>query len=350
MSKQEGSDLFEKRWKDFWHDHKDFDSPWAREILHNLSEFLAFVFNFGALPPGLKQLYVKSGVKFPPNFDWAHEWTDPSYQLPATSLAMLPIFKLALALRAYAYYGLLLNDDDEPIKPAQAYGLEGPVVFVLEFLDMVENGLIPRQWGGDHEMDQTITAAIARQKLDRPEISKALTVDELAALAQISRKTVMNLVTPGKSGVLRKDEDDRITIESAKRWLLSRPDFRASVWQLHDEKSSSAPQPELSFMVEPLFVPVARDGSWFSPADRHQRDNSYYVGNGGDEQKFDNYWAALDFLARAGSPRWRYADTTGRWRVKVSIGWERKSREEVADLLSRDAQMINRKINDMRIA
>jgi hypothetical protein len=320
MSKHEESTLVERRWKDFWHDHKVFDSPWAREILHNLSEFLAYVFKFEALPAGLKQLYVKSGVKFPPDFDWAHEWTDPSYQLPASSLSVLPIFKLALALRAYAYYGLILNDVD-----------------VLEFLDMVRHDLIPRQWGAIDEMEQTITAALARQRLDHPERSEALTPEELAALARVSRKSIMNLVAPGKSGVLQKDADDRITIDSARRWLLARPDFRASIWQQqHDSKSSSVPKPDLSSTVEPLFVPVARDGSWFSPADRHQRDNFFYVGNGDDEQKFDNYWAALDFLARAGSPRWRYADTTGRWRIKTAIAWERKSRKELADLLSSD--------------
>ena len=68
MSKHENYRC-ERRWKDFWHDHKDFNSPWAREILHNLSEFLAFVFKFAALPAGLKQLYVRSGVKFPPDFN-----------------------------------------------------------------------------------------------------------------------------------------------------------------------------------------------------------------------------------------------------------------------------------------
>jgi hypothetical protein len=69
------------------------------------------------------------------------------------------------------------------------------------------------------------------------------------------------------------------------------------------------------------------------------------VGNGNDEQKFDDYWNALDFLTRAASPRWRYADTTGRWRIKTAIGWERKSRKELEDLLSRD-----RTIKDGRTA
>ena len=102
--------------------------------------------------------------------------------------------------------------------------------------------------------------------------------------------------------------------------------------------------------VEPLFVPVAGDGSWFSPSERHQADGHYQVGNGDDEKQFDDYWTALDFLARAASPRWRYADTTGRWRIKMATSWERKAREEVEALLSRSAQMESEKLNHTRKA
>src|SRR5262249_32651164 len=84
-----------------------------------------------------------------------------------------------------------------------------------------------------------------------------------------------------------------------------------------------------SIIEEPLFVPVARDGSWFSPTDQHKRDGQYYVSNGSDEETFNDYELALDFLTRAASPRWRYTDTLGRWRSRTAIGWERKRRDEV---------------------
>jgi hypothetical protein len=154
----------------------------------------------------------------------------------------------------------------------------------------------------------------------------------------------MNLVAPGKGGVLQKDSDDQITGESATRWLLSRPDFRRSIWQQQKNIHVAVlPKQATPSILEPLFVPVAGDGSWFSPAERHQRDGHYYVGNGDDEKQFDDYWAALDFLARAASPRWRYADTTGRWRIKMATGWERKAREEVEALLSRNAEIGSKK-------
>jgi hypothetical protein len=286
--------------------------------LKNLSEFLPFIFKFDAVPVGLKQLYVKSDVSFPRDFDWAHDWTSASEHLSATILKELPIFKLALAFRAYADYGLLLEGNDD------FHGIGDLMSGMLQFF--------PRQWGLDEEMDRTITAAVGRWKLDYAH--EGLTPDELAALARVSRKSVMNLIAPGKSGTLQKDSDDKITIESARRWLLARPDFRPSIMQ----PASSLPKSESSSIVEPLFVPVAGDGSWFSPGDRHQRDQNYYVGNGNDERKFDDYWTALDFLARAASPRWRYADTTGRWRIKTATGWERKARQDVQELLSGSVQ------------
>src|SRR5262249_48302683 len=197
--------------------------------------------------------------------------------------------------------------------------------------------------------DRIIIAAQAREKLEQNE---SVTPDELAALAQVSRKSIMNLAAPGKEGVvLQKSSDDQITSESAMRWLLSRPKFRRSIWQQQKTiriSSRYLPKQAAPSVVEPLFVPVARDGSWFSPAERQQPDGHYWVGNGDDEKPFDDYWDALDFLRRAASPRWRYPDTTGRWRIKMATGWERKAREEVEKLLAE--QMESKKINHTRKA
>ena len=113
-------------------------------------------------------------------------------------------------------------------------------------------------------------------------------------------------------------------MESARRWLLARDDFRPSIRRAGD---FSLPTAEPSSIDDPLFVPVASDGSWFSPAD--QREAQYYVANGVDEQRFPDYATALDFLTRASSPRWRYSDAIGRWRTRAATGWERKARHDV---------------------
>jgi hypothetical protein len=380
MSKKQAEEV-EARLKEFWDDHKDFDSGWARRILEELDEvILPHVFAPSAVEAGLEQLYVKSGVRvprellvqlymrgvgvqhleqlyvksgvrfprelleqeskaglvFPRELDLAkldlefdYVGDEPYSVLPAAVLSPLPIFKYDLALRAYADYGLMLGEDI--------------FTFILD--------RFPPHWlqmPGMEDMNRIITAAQARRKLDEQE---SVTPDELAALARVSRKNIMNLAAPGKGGaVLQRGSDDQITSESAMRWLLSRPDFRRSIWQQQRNLpiALALPTQATASTVEPLFVPVAGDGSWFSPAERRQPDGRYQVGNGDDEKQFDDYWTALDFLARAASPRWRYADTTGRWRMKTATAWERKRREEVEELLSRSAQMESKSVNHTR--
>jgi hypothetical protein len=360
MSKKQQAEI-EARLKEFWDNHKDFDSGWARSILEQLSEvILPIIFQSSAVESGLEQLYVKSGVRVPrelvdqiyarsvsmdpttgeriqiPRELFEYDWVDdePYDYLPAAVLSPLPIFKYALALEAYADYGLILQFPKED----EVSG-EDIFDFILERLDR-----FPRHWVND----RIIIAAQARWKLDQNE---SVTPDELAELAGVSRKSIMNLAAPGKEGVvLQKSSDNQITSESAMRWLLSCPDFRRSIWQQQKTRISSQYLPKQAdpSIVEPLFVPVARDGSWFSPEERQQPDGHYQVGNGDDEKQFDDYWIALDFLLRAASPRWRYADTTGRWRIKMATAWERKAREEVEKLLAE--QMESKKINHTRKA
>jgi hypothetical protein len=300
------------RLKEFWNAHESYDSPWARNILHNLNEFFPFVFDWKNLERGVPLLY---GAEL-------ERWFEGPETLSAQELRELPIFQLVLELRAYAYYGLDL-------------GLLEALQDRDAFLELIDLELIPLQWARDSEMTDTIHAAQARRKIDFS-VKEGLTPQELASLAQVSRKSIMNMLAPGSRRVLQANTDNLITVESAQRWLLARPDFRPSIWQQQKNQSVKLPNSEASSIEEPLFVPIGDQGAWFSPAHRHQQDERYYVGNGNDEQKFDDYWNALDFLTRAASPRWRYADTTGRWRIKTAIGWERKSRKELEDLLSSD--------------
>ena len=65
----------------------------------------------------------------------------------------------------------------------------------------------------------------------------------------------------------------------------------------------------------------------------------YYVANDDQEQRFESYSAALDFLSRATSPRWRYLDA-GQWRVKnASVGSESRARKSRICLLLRRMKM-----------
>jgi hypothetical protein len=332
----------EARWKEFWDDHKDYEPDWVRDFLMELNEDLPYVFG-PSTREALLLAYVRCGVPREAAVVGPGDDRIAPDGLPVRELFKLPIGQFALAVRAYAYYGLMMPD-----------WLDRPEYNLDEYLDLFGRGFFSggyfsksndelyERHGEDETQDRlsvTIRAAEGRWTLDHA-VERAsnqthgegngLTPEWLAALARVSRKSIMNLLAPGSGGVLQSDSENRITPESARRWLMGRPDFRPSIWQQQEGKSFWRPWPEPSSIIEePLFVPVARDGSWFSPTDQHKRDGQYYVSNGSDEEKFNDYGPALEFLTRATLPRWRYTDTLGRWRSRTAVGWERKRREEV---------------------
>lgn len=308
------SDL-QERLDEFWRVHMDYDPQWIRNVLHNVNEFLPFVFDWDAVKKVVPLLYAESRVPIDPELDW----TDMPELTSAKDLLTLTIFRISLELRAYAYFGLKLQ-------------LGASIHNMDDFLDFYSLGHFPREWMHDAEVETTITAALARRKLD--DHGESLTPEELSALARVSRKSIMNLLAPSQRNVLQTDLDGCITVESALRWLLTRQDFRPSLWQNQESASSDRPAQAISFVKAPVFVPVSTDGSWFSPLDRNESDGLYYVANGETETKFADYWDALDFLLHSASPRWRYKDAGDRRRVKYgSGGWERKTREEIESAL-----------------
>jgi hypothetical protein len=329
---RKAGEVADQRLAEFWSEHQDFESPWARDVLHMLSEFLPLVFKFGAVRHGLEELYTRSGVQCPPGWDWSNDWTSAAEQLPTAALRDLPIVRLALALDAYAYYGLKLPLEDSN----DTHTID---LFLEDLRDaktqQTHLNLFPLEWSG-MDMEQTINAALARQKLDYPKIG-GLTPEELAALVKLPRKNIVNLLAP-KQGILKSDARGLITIESARRWLERRPDFRPSVWQQQSNAAASAPRSEIIFGEELVFVPVANDGTWFAPNDctSDGTHRCYYVANGDCEERYEDYWLALDFLHRAKVPRWRYRDTEKRWRLKTGgpDAWARKPRTEIEAILN----------------
>jgi hypothetical protein len=308
----------EERWCEFWADHKDFDPPWVRSVLHELAEILPFVFEFDAVGEGVSTLYRESGVQIPADF----EWNSADEDLPAGSLVKLPIWRRYLGMRAYAYYGLKFDSPEETVHDMDA------------FLDSVKLGVFPQWWLRDDEVRQAIHAVFARRKLDFPERGEGLTADELAALARVSRKSIANLLAPSSGDALRTREDGSITVESAQLWLSRRADFRSSIWHLQGGAPFGLPDQEVIIDGGPVFVPVTSDGSWFSP--EHQRHGGFHVASAEQEETFEDYWDALEFLSCAASPRWRYPDKLGRWYMKAASGWDRKARKDIDTLLERE--------------
>lgn len=307
----------EKRWRQFWDDHKDFDPPCVRAILHDLLERLPFVFDYDAVREGLMRMAKDSWAELPSDVEGLS--VD---ELPVSSLAKLPIYRNYLALRAYAFYGLKLDDADLETHDWEA------------FVEQEDLAMLPPQWLRDEDFKRSFAAVRARQKLDHPEWPVGLTADELAALAGVSRKSVLNLLAPKGGGTFDTREDGSIAVESARRWLHQRPSFQPSVWHLQEDLVLRRPDEEDFIDGTPVWVPVTKDGTWFSP-EHAMPDGCFYVSCAKykGEETIDDYWQALAFLSRAASPRWRCPDEVGRWYLKPAAHWDRKTRQEIESLI-----------------
>jgi hypothetical protein len=68
-------------------------------------------------------------------------------------------------------------------------------------------------------------------------------------------------------------------------------------------------------------VPVAADGTWFGPHLR--RATGFTVGAKGDEQQFQGFSDALEFLRKAPTARWRRPNRDGNWGIVTARHWKR---------------------------
>lgn len=181
------------------------------------------------------------------------------------------------------------------------------------------------EWLGD-----MLRAAEARWAIDH---GMPVVPDNLAALAGVKSKTITNLLTARE---MPTDGEGCIPAAEALRYLERRGGFVRSSWQYragHVEPEESAP---LSAQV---FVPVDKDGNPFLPSlARPGRDGigRYAIGPKKSPEYIEDYWAALDRLARMSEPRWRRppASSKGGWSlVTAQDGWRRFPRSDIERMI-----------------
>ncbi|PVA07128.1 hypothetical protein DC363_08120 [Thalassorhabdomicrobium marinisediminis] len=70
-----------------------------------------------------------------------------------------------------------------------------------------------------------------------------------------------------------------------------------------------------------IFVPVARDGSMFTPD--LQRNGAYRIGAKGSEEDIPDFANALARLNAMSVPRWRRPNERGLWGIVSGVSWQR---------------------------
>lgn len=205
------------------------------------------------------------------------------------------------------------------------FGFEPLADIEREIEAFVEHGrklvdAIPSEWCYFSELPTTVLAAEARIRIDT---GKDVTPEQLAAIAGISLKSVKNMLTPKAGGTdLRLNADGEIPGTDALRWLEARDDFKSSLWRTGSAVSVAHSPAEADNVGEVVFVPVAKDGTWFDPV-QCRNSRGYTIGSKGAEEPIEDYRLALERLARMRTPCWRRPNSAGKWGIVAGISWQR---------------------------
>ncbi len=90
--------------------------------------------------------------------------------------------------------------------------------------------------------------------------------------------------------------------------------------------------PQTQCLGDVVFVPVAKDGSWFHPS-QCRNSRGYTIGPKGSETPVSDYFEALDALAKAPTPHWRRPNSAGNWGIVAGVSWQRKELSEIKKYL-----------------
>lgn len=224
-------------------------------------------------------------------------------------------------LDAYAFFGIDYRGEPgrsiEEIARLRQGDLDrvGPLADLLPVLHS-EPDLAELAAHGEAFFLKMLAAARCRIALD---LGERVPVAGLTVLAQISDSRMRSIAKRSDDAVLPVGEDRMVANDRARAWLHDQPDFLATVtWDASEPKAE---------IPDPIFVPVAADGSRFDVMVRHS--DGYQVGPKGAELTFPDYDSALEALTRMPVACWRRpTEGSGRRGIVRATHWERLSRTD----------------------
>lgn len=164
--------------------------------------------------------------------------------------------------------------------------------------------------------------AEARAKIDQ---GWPLMLNEMALLVGFNERSVMSASSRNEFESQIRDGRRWVDAEEALKWLLPRG----------YKPTQSEPEPEALPDGKPeemVFVPVANDGTFFSPDCRIGRH--FIVGPRGKERKIQNFLDALDALRKMPVAYWHRANSSGQWGLVRESTWHRVPLRTLVDLPS----------------
>lgn len=214
-------------------------------------------------------------------------------------------------LAAYAEYGIVLHDSDDPDELAE---------HVLALLTTAKEllAITPiEQWGLEtvNELSRLVRLASGRWSLDHEE---PVDPGALASLGGVTEGRIRNLMSGENRAFTAKD--GKIPAAEALKWLSGRPSFWNSIWREQHLPVYAQGEPTAP-LRHAQFLPVARDGSMFHPGLR--RAQAYTIGPKGAERQVADFQEALRQLQQMPTPHWRRPNESGHWGNVAGVRWER---------------------------
>ncbi len=209
------------------------------------------------------------------------------------------------------------------------YEMERQAHGEMEVLDAHEIGAGDMPFGYFHRgiLADLATRAAARLKVDQGE---RLTMAEIALLLDVREPTV--ITNAHRKNFPTVEDENRRYAEPAEvlPWMLKQGYVPTK--GLPDVAEGAHKAEPADAIDDLVFVPVARDGTWFGPDCR--ASGRFTIGAKGAEEKYSDYFAALEALVRMHPPRWRRPNENGIPGIVTGIHFDRVRRVDLERALS----------------
>ena len=174
-----------------------------------------------------------------------------------------------------------------------------------------------------------VALARARLKVDHGE---RLTMADIALLLDVKEPTVVT--NAHRKNFASIEDGNRRYAEPADAlpWMIKQG-YLPTRLSSGDAAPAAALTPVDATAGDDLvFVPVARDGAWFSPECRS--GGRYTIGAKGEEVKVTDYFEALAALVKMPTPRWRQPNASGKPGIVAGVRFDRIRRAELERALA----------------
>lgn len=209
------------------------------------------------------------------------------------------------------------------------YEMERQAHGEMDVLDAHEIGAGDVPFGYFHRgiLADLAARAAARLKVDQGE---RLTMAEIALLLDVREPTV--ITNAHRKNFPTVEDENRRYAEPSEvlPWMLKQGYVPTK--GLPGVAESAHKTEPADAIDDFVFVPVARDGTWFGPDCR--ASGRFTIGAKGGEEKYSDYFAALEALARMHPPRWRRPNANGIPGIVTGIHFDRVRRIDLERALS----------------